>query len=66
MILNLSVYSNYRTHIMGLAAIMIIICHIRGIDYSRVPVIEKYYGLVIMALNFSCLISYNSMNYRIN
>ena len=41
MSLNLSVYSRYRTQIMGLAAIMIIICHIRGIDYSYVPFLEK-------------------------
>lgn len=41
MILNLSVYSKYRTQIMGLAAIMIIVCHIRGIDYSQIPLLEK-------------------------
>ena len=26
---------------MGLAAIMIIVCHIRGIDYSQIPLLEK-------------------------
>lgn len=39
--LNLSVYSKYRTQIMGLAAIMIILCHIRGIEYSNFPFLEK-------------------------
>lgn len=41
MILNFSVYSEYRTQIMGLAAIMIIVCHIRGIDNSSIPLLEK-------------------------
>ena len=39
--INLSVYSKYRTQIMGFAAIMIILCHIRGVDYSNIPFLEK-------------------------
>lgn len=39
--LNLSVYSKYRLQIMGFAAIMIILCHIRGIEYSNFPFLEK-------------------------
>lgn len=39
--LSLSVYSKYRTQIMGLAAIMIIVGHIRGIDFSHAPLLEK-------------------------
>lgn len=39
--LALSVYSKYRTQIMGFAAIMIILCHIRGINYSNFPFLEK-------------------------
>lgn len=39
--LNLSVYSKYRTQIMGLAAIMIIVCHIRGLDFLDIPFVEK-------------------------
>lgn len=31
--LNLSVYSKYRTQIMGISALMIIICHVQGIDF---------------------------------
>ena len=41
MILNLSIYSKYRTQIMGFSTIMIILCHIRGIDYSSFPFLEK-------------------------
>lgn len=39
--LNLSVYSKYRTQLMGLAAIMIILCHIREIDSASIPLLEK-------------------------
>ena len=39
--LALSVYSKCRTQIMGFAAIMIILCHIRGINYSNFPFLEK-------------------------
>jgi peptidoglycan/LPS O-acetylase OafA/YrhL len=41
MSLGLSVYSKYRTQLMGLAAIMIILCHIRGIDSTSIPLLEK-------------------------
>lgn len=63
---NLYVYSKYRTQIMGLAAIMIILCHIRGLDYSQVPYMEKIiwignYGVELF-LFVSGLGMYHSLN----
>lgn len=64
--LNLYVYSKYRTQIMGLAAIMIILCHVRGLDYSQVSYMKKIIWLgnygVELFLFVSGLGMYHSLN----
>lgn len=63
---NLYVYSKYRTQIMGLAAIMIILCHVRGLDYSQAPYMGKIIWLgnygVELFLFVSGLGMYHSLN----
>lgn len=66
MSLNLSVYSKYRTQIMGLAAIMIIVCHIRGVDYSRVPYFEKIIWLGNYGVELFLFVSGIGMYYSLN
>ena len=65
MSLNLSVYSKYRTQIMGLAAIMIIVCHIRGFDLSHVPLLEKLLWFGNYGVEFFLFVSGIGMYYSL-
>lgn len=42
--LDLNIYSKYRTEIMGIATIMIIMAHARGLEFLSLPICEKIQG----------------------
>lgn len=64
--LNLSVYSKYRTQIMGISALMIIICHVQGIDFSHFPIVAKLIWFGNYGVEFFLFVSGFGMYYSID
>ncbi|WP_455614568.1 acyltransferase family protein [Bacteroides congonensis] len=64
--LNLSVYSKYRTQIMGVSALMIIICHVQGIDFSHFPIVKKLIWFGNYGVEFFLFVSGFGMFYSLD